>query len=607
MFEAVLVSLADHGFTPTAIAARLTYTSAPESVAGRPGCRAPRRRLAVPRCDRGLRPGSCPRRWPSCTTRPDRRRGMGRGRRRAASSGPRRRGGSCPASATRSTSVEDPRTPVLFDLAREQGTFGTHLQLFAAIGRVHPRILGRTLPLNGAGTCGAVLADLDLPRRRHARLRPPGSLRRPPRAPGRGGSRPDRDGDLPGRRPQHRLPAARSPRSPVGCPHGGTVTAGRTLRPTTGGKGGTYGCHYQPDDDGRARDHRGRRSPQGRRRHRAVVVQLGRPAPRRRHPSRRCDRDAARDLLRLRVPGRRPADAAVAALQRRARPHDRETFTTAGSFFVGQTLHFINGIVFAVLYAVLFLPLMPFRNTRGGNLASRAPVQRHHERSSASASWCRTRTSRSRATGSSPSTVLTDGSCRPRCWSGTSSTGSSSARSSWSGTTRATRGSSDPTSIQLNGRVPAGASSRRDTTRSFAMTKLFPTSLVGSYAQPDWLIDRAKLRRALPAPRPRPRAVAGRPGMAGAGPGRRHASSPSATRSGPGSTSSPTARCGGRATRTASPPRWRASTSTTRAPPSTAAGTRTRCRASSARSGASIPSRCAIWSSSRRTPIARSR
>jgi hypothetical protein len=59
--------------------------------------------------------------------------------------------------------VEDPRTPVLFALARQQGTFGPHLELFAAIGRVHPQVLGRTLPLNGAGTCGAVLADLDLP------------------------------------------------------------------------------------------------------------------------------------------------------------------------------------------------------------------------------------------------------------------------------------------------------------------------------------------------------------------------------------------------------------------------------------------------------------
>jgi hypothetical protein len=45
-------------------------------------------------------------------------------------------------------------------IATEEGLKGPHLTLFEAIGRVHPAIIGRTLPLNGAGVCGAALADL---------------------------------------------------------------------------------------------------------------------------------------------------------------------------------------------------------------------------------------------------------------------------------------------------------------------------------------------------------------------------------------------------------------------------------------------------------------
>jgi citrate synthase len=52
---------------------------------------------------------------------------------------------------------------VLIRIAEEEGVRGPHLRLFEAVGRVAPEELGRALPLNGAGVCGAALADLGIP------------------------------------------------------------------------------------------------------------------------------------------------------------------------------------------------------------------------------------------------------------------------------------------------------------------------------------------------------------------------------------------------------------------------------------------------------------
>ena len=47
--------------------------------------------------------------------------------------------------------------------AKAEGVYGPHLALYEAIGEVHESILGKKLPLNGAGVGGAALADLGLP------------------------------------------------------------------------------------------------------------------------------------------------------------------------------------------------------------------------------------------------------------------------------------------------------------------------------------------------------------------------------------------------------------------------------------------------------------
>lgn len=162
VFEAVLVALADHGLTPSAIAARLTLTGAPESVQGAlaAGLLGGGSRFlgTTEDCGRLLAdalasaPGGPPADEADYDALAHRIVTQARAARRL-----------LPGLGHPVHKIADPRTPVIIGLATEFGVYGAHLRLFEAIGRVHPPILGRTLPLNGAGVCGAALADLGFP------------------------------------------------------------------------------------------------------------------------------------------------------------------------------------------------------------------------------------------------------------------------------------------------------------------------------------------------------------------------------------------------------------------------------------------------------------
>lgn len=161
-FEAVLVALADHGFTPTAIAARLTYLSAPESIQGAiaSGLLGGGSRFLGVTEDTGkflheALKGPATGQLSSEEDFDDLARQI--------MLQARERKQIIPGLGHPVHKQGDPRTPRLFQIAEESGTKKAHLLLFEAMGRMSEVTLGKKLPLNGAGVCGAALADLGLP------------------------------------------------------------------------------------------------------------------------------------------------------------------------------------------------------------------------------------------------------------------------------------------------------------------------------------------------------------------------------------------------------------------------------------------------------------
>ena len=148
LLDAVLVSLADHGLTPTVLAARLTYTGAPESLQGA---------IAAGL----LGSGSV-----FLGVVEDTARFLGEilagepGDLAAAAAEAVRARKRIPGLGHPIHKLQDPRTPRIYAIAEETGLLGRHLQLLRHVADAHREATGRELPINGAGVAGAALADL---------------------------------------------------------------------------------------------------------------------------------------------------------------------------------------------------------------------------------------------------------------------------------------------------------------------------------------------------------------------------------------------------------------------------------------------------------------
>jgi citrate synthase len=157
MFNALAVTLVEHGLVPSTLAARMTYLGAPEAmqaavaaglcglgsvfVGSTEGAAAMLREAIPDRANPGdpeaLAADIVARFRAAKKIIP----GMGH---------PIHRNG-------------DPRTPRLFQLAAENGFSGPYVALVQAVARHAEAASGRKLPINATGAIGAIACELDLP------------------------------------------------------------------------------------------------------------------------------------------------------------------------------------------------------------------------------------------------------------------------------------------------------------------------------------------------------------------------------------------------------------------------------------------------------------
>jgi citrate synthase len=157
VFNALAVTLVEHGLTPSAIAARLTYFGAPESMQGA---------VAAGLLGIGDRFGGSVEE--AARTLQEALAGSGAS---ADLDGLAQRIVAAHKEKKRPIAglghpihkLIDPRTTKLFALASENGLSGRYVQLMQAISVEAGRSHGRGLPVNATGAIGAIASELDIP------------------------------------------------------------------------------------------------------------------------------------------------------------------------------------------------------------------------------------------------------------------------------------------------------------------------------------------------------------------------------------------------------------------------------------------------------------
>lgn len=149
LFDAALVALADHGLTPSVLAARLTWTGATESLQGSVAAGL----LGAGNVFLGVVEDTA--RFLAAILADGDGSPVERAVQAELAAGKRIPGLGHPVHK-----VEDPRTPPLYAIAAEAGIATPHLTMLRAVADASAAATGKTLPINGAGAAGAAWADL---------------------------------------------------------------------------------------------------------------------------------------------------------------------------------------------------------------------------------------------------------------------------------------------------------------------------------------------------------------------------------------------------------------------------------------------------------------